>query len=114
FGPFDACACEDCASVHSAAAYFVDILHFLDDRGARQGLHDRRSDLVDIELSCGNTNTTLPLVDLVNEILEDAASPPPAFARFTLDAALETELAQPLATANVSAAFTPPLAAGAR
>lgn len=114
FGPFDACACEDCASVHSAAAYFVDILHFLDDRGARQPLFDRRPDLGDIELSCANTNTTLPLVDLVNEILEDTVVPPSAFTPFALAVALEVDLAQPVASEALSAAFTPPLASGSR
>ena len=36
----------------------------------------RRPDLGDVELSCANTNTTLPYIDLVNEILEDAVAPP--------------------------------------
>src|SRR5262249_1742766 len=33
-------------------------------------LLSRRPDLEDIKLTCENTNTTLPYVDLVNEILE--------------------------------------------
>jgi peptidoglycan hydrolase-like protein with peptidoglycan-binding domain len=114
FGTFDACACEDCASVHSAAAYFVDILHFLDDRGARQPLFERRPDLGDIELSCANTNTPLPLVDLVNEILEDTVVPPAVFAPFVLAPALEADLAQPAGSEALTAAFSPPLAAGSR
>ena len=114
FGTFDACACEDCASVHSAAAYFVDILHFLDDRDARQPLFDRRPDLGDIELSCKNTNTPIPLIDLVNEILEDTVVPPTAFAPFALGAELEADLAQPVASEALSTAFTPPLASGSR
>jgi len=114
FGAFDACACRDCASVHSAAAYFVDALHFLDDRGARDPLFARRPDLGEIELSCENTDTPLPLVDLVNEILEDRVVPPASFTSFTLAPALEADLAQPVATAALTAAFTPPLAAGTR
>ena len=34
FGTLDTCACLDCASVHGAAAYLVDALHFLGDRAA--------------------------------------------------------------------------------
>ena len=45
FGSPDACACEDCASVLGAAAYCVDALLFLDDRGVRVPLFKRRPDL---------------------------------------------------------------------
>ena len=71
FGSADSCACPDCASVHGAAAYFVDALHFLGERGVLSSLLARRPDLGEIELSCQNTDTTLPVVDLVNEILEE-------------------------------------------
>ena len=98
FGSADSCACMDCASVHSAAAYFVDTLHFLDERGVLSSLLARRPDLGEIELSCQNTDTTLPVVDLVNEILEAAVAPPAPFAPFSLAASLETDLAQPVAS----------------
>ncbi|MFI6504874.1 neuraminidase-like domain-containing protein [Nonomuraea typhae] len=89
FGSVDYCACAACQSVYSPAAHFVDVLRFLGDRGTRgQGVHagksvrqvllERRPDLGDIELSCENTNTPLPYIDLVNEILEDVVAPPPA------------------------------------
>ena len=71
------CECTDCRSVYSAAAYFVDLLQFLENAGSNSGgptpldvLIARRPDLPYIKLSCANTNTTLPYVDLVNEILE--------------------------------------------
>jgi hypothetical protein len=112
FGSPDSCACEDCASVHGAAAYFVDALHFLNDRGVGATLFKRRPDLGDIELSCENTDTTLPIVDLVNEILEDAVAPPAPFTPFNLAPAREPDLGQPVASAELTAAFTPPLAAG--
>jgi hypothetical protein len=112
FGSPDTCACQDCASVHGAAAYFVDALHFLDDRGVRVPLFQRRPDLGDIELSCENTDTALPITDLVNEILEDAVAPPAPFAPFNLAPAREPDLGQPVASAELTAAFTPPLAAG--
>jgi hypothetical protein len=114
FGTLDSCACLDCASVHGAAAYFVDALHFLDDRGVRAPLFKRRPDLGDIELSCENTDTPLLLVDLVNEILEDAVAPPAPFTPFNLAPALEADLGQPVASATLATAFTPPLTAGTR
>ena len=114
FGSSDSCDCQDCASVHGPAAYLVDALHFLDDRGVRETLFERRPDLGDIELSCENTDAQLPLVDLVNEILEDVVAPPAPFTPFDLAPALELDLGQPVASAALTAAFTPPLAAGTR
>ncbi len=114
FGTFDLCACQECASVHGPAAYFVDILHFLDERDARAPLFARRPDLGDIELSCENTNTPLPLIDLANEVLENAVATPPPFAPLTLAPALEADLAQTVATPALTAAFNPPLQFGAR
>ena len=51
-------------------------------RACKDALFARRPDLGDIELSCENTDTVLPLIDLVNEVLENAVAPPPAFAPF--------------------------------
>ena len=39
------------------------MLHFLDERGVLSALLARRPDLGEIELSCQNTDTTLPVVD---------------------------------------------------
>jgi hypothetical protein len=87
------CDCEHCGSVYSPAAYFVDLLRYLGDAerlaraveglGATKGkiskrlqykpldlLLARRPDLADIPLTCENTLTPLPYIDLVNEILE--------------------------------------------
>ncbi len=85
FGSLSFCDCEHCRSVYSPAAYFVDLLQFLKNSlpnsqgytpleilvGSADGkLAGRRPDLQYIKLSCENTNTPLPYVDLVNEILE--------------------------------------------
>jgi hypothetical protein len=93
FGNVDYCECDHCRSVLSPAAYLVDILHFIDPRGPQwdvqkslwemrnapakytegnpyQILLKRRPDLPHIPLTCDNTNTTLPYIDIVNEILE--------------------------------------------
>lgn len=71
FGNIDFCKCEHCRSVFSPAAYLVALLKFLRDRSLLDDLSARRPDIVDLELNCHNTNTTLPYVDLVNEVLEN-------------------------------------------
>ncbi|WP_106395305.1 Tc toxin subunit A-related protein [Enhygromyxa salina] len=76
-GNLDYCACEHCRSVFSPAAYLTDLLAFLKARPAAQAEHAlevllaRRPDLAHILLDCANTNTPLPYIDLVNELLED-------------------------------------------
>ncbi|CAN5747939.1 hypothetical protein BH18ACI4_BH18ACI4_05160 [soil metagenome] len=122
FGGFDLCACQECSSAHGPAAYFVDVLKFLSERrinesserSVKDALFDRRPDLGDIELSCENTNTVLPLIDLVNEVLENVVAPPSPFTPFTLAPALEADLDQTIATPALAAAFNPPLQSGVR
>lgn len=72
FGSMDYCACQDCISLYSPAAYFTDILHFLQQHqpAAFEELVRRRPDLKHIDLTCKNTNTVVPYIDLVNELLE--------------------------------------------
>ena len=71
FGSLALCACDHCESIYSPAAYLVDILAFLKDHGVSSLLlsNSRRSDIAQIELSCQNSHTPLPYIDLVNEIL---------------------------------------------
>jgi hypothetical protein len=81
FGPTSYCTCKDCRSVLGAAAYLADLLHLLstwkaDPTNSGSGsllsvLNHRRPDLANIKLNCQNTNTLLPYLDLVNEILEN-------------------------------------------
>jgi Neuraminidase-like domain/Salmonella virulence plasmid 28.1kDa A protein len=75
FGSMDFCACEECRSILSPAAYLVDLLNFLDQPAAPDGnpqdvLFERRPDLQHLPLTCENTNTALPHIDVVNETLE--------------------------------------------
>lgn len=100
FGSMDFCECEHCRSVLSPAAYLVDLLQFVDAEPGVWGnflaqwkathgnqdyphkdkrgipmkpyevLVERRPDLPNIALTCGNTHTALPYIDIVNEILE--------------------------------------------
>ncbi len=68
------CDCDDCQSIYGPAAYFVDLLHMLDPDGSDDApvdhLFARRPDLPNLLLTCDNTNTALPYIDVVNEILE--------------------------------------------
>ena len=86
FGSIDFCECEDCLSVYSPAAYFVEILQYLRNNNLDpdkpntgksgiegtplQKLFRRRPDLGCLELTCENTFTVLPYIDLVNEVME--------------------------------------------
>ena len=85
----------------------------LRDRTAKDALFARRPDIGEIELTCENTNTPVPYIDLVNEILEDYIAPPPAFVPFNLNPAREADLAARTVTPALVAAFAPPLSAQA-
>ena len=79
FGSPDSCECEHCRSVYSAAAYFVDLLRFLEHGVPNDDdppntpldiLKTRRPDLLHLPLTCENSNTIIPYIDLVNEVME--------------------------------------------
>jgi Salmonella virulence plasmid 28.1kDa A protein len=86
FGSLDYCECDECLSVYSPASYFVELLQFLrnndlDPNNPSTGqkgiagtplekLFRRRPDLGCLELTCENTFTVLPYIDLVNEVME--------------------------------------------
>lgn len=95
FGSMDFCECEHWRSVLSPSAYLVDLLQFIDvephvwgnflaDWKKKHGdqdyttkyknpydaLIERRPELPNIQLTYENTHTTLPYIDIVNEILE--------------------------------------------
>jgi hypothetical protein len=87
FGALDPCNCDDCTSVLSPTAYFVDMLQFLANSTPNSAgntpldvligkvangnsLVGRRPDLAYLRLTCENTDTELPYIDLVNEVLE--------------------------------------------
>lgn len=92
FGDADFCECGECTSVYSATSYFVELLQYLRNNnldihatGGTQiktdpkdisgtpleKLFQRRSDLACLQLTCENTNTILPYIDLVNEVMEN-------------------------------------------
>jgi hypothetical protein len=75
------CACDDCRSVLSPAAYLADLLMYLENRkvqqprSAKDVLLSRRPDLAWIDLNCDNAYVPLPYVDVCVEVLEDAIAP---------------------------------------
>ncbi len=87
FGSMDSCDCKHCQSLYGPAAYFTDILNFLDKHNSlviganskpkkvQEVLLDRRPDLGKIKLNCTNTHTPMPFIDLVCEILENHIDP---------------------------------------
>lgn len=80
FGSQSYCSCRHCASVLGPAAYFVDLMRFVEKHVSNetfQGrgnhelhLHQRRPDLWTLQLSCQNTNTLIPYLDIINNVLE--------------------------------------------
>ena len=74
------CECEDCKSIFGPAAYFVDLMRFIDlhvggdarnDIRPGLSLKERRPDLWRIPLDCEHTNQTSSYLDIVNEVLEE-------------------------------------------
>jgi hypothetical protein len=77
FGRPDLCECQQCRSVYSPSAYFVDLMRFLQGSKKNEGgktpldvLFARRPDLGELQLTCENSNTLLPYIDLANEVME--------------------------------------------
>lgn len=81
FGELAFCDCEHCQSIYSPAAYFIDLMQFIEKyvinkhfTGAKANhvlnLKTRRPDLWSLELNCENTSTLIPYLDIINEILE--------------------------------------------
>jgi hypothetical protein len=85
FGSISLCNCAECESAIGPAAYLVDVLDFLgsskqNEHGVTpldvlignpaKRIRGRRPDLAFLNLTCANTNTAMPYIDIVNEILE--------------------------------------------
>jgi hypothetical protein len=80
FGPQNYCDCAECKSIFSPAAYFVDLMHFIDKHVSKKYfasrpshplyLKRRRGDLWSLRLTCENTHTLIPYLTIVNEVLE--------------------------------------------
>ncbi|MCW5203407.1 hypothetical protein VU12_10755 [Desulfobulbus sp. US4] len=84
FGSLNYCACEECSSILGPAAYFVDMMRFIDEnitsvvqiekkifRNHALNLKRRRPDLWKLNLTCENTYTLVPYLTIVNNVLTD-------------------------------------------
>ncbi|MFB9235537.1 neuraminidase-like domain-containing protein [Plantactinospora siamensis] len=82
FGSQDFCDCSHCQSILGPAAYFVDLMTFVSEHvsepyfsGAKANdplhLRVRRPDLWTLPLTCENTNTLVPWLDIINTICEN-------------------------------------------
>ncbi|CAG0978769.1 MAG: peptidoglycan-binding protein [Candidatus Methanoperedens sp.] len=83
FGSLDFCDCQHCQSVYGPCAYLADVLRFLENHNSKKAgktvkdnLFERRPDIGNIKLNCDNTNTPIPYIDMVCEILENAVPAP--------------------------------------
>jgi len=85
FGSLSLCNCPECESAIGPAAYLVDVFDFLaaskpNEHHAtpldvlignpEKRIPGRRPDLAYLNLTCANTNTSMPYIDIVNEVLE--------------------------------------------
>lgn len=84
FGDQNFCNCRHCQSILGPAAYFVDLMglvqsrvttpYFLGRPDHPLRLDARRPDLWTLELTCENTNTPIPYLVVINEVLENAVA----------------------------------------
>ncbi|TCM99047.1 virulence plasmid A protein [Paenibacillus sp. BK033] len=79
FGTLNYCECDECKSIFGPAAYLVDLMRIVNQNitvpnqsaiPANMALAARRPDLANLALTCENTNTTMPYLQIVNERLE--------------------------------------------
>lgn len=83
FGSLNFCNCDECKSMLGPAAYFTDLMRIIDVAitipnqtnpnpiPVGLSLKERRPDLWELELSCSNTKTMVPYLQIVNEVLEN-------------------------------------------
>lgn len=89
FGNLDSCHCEHCNSILGPAAYFVDLMHFVQKHVLDEDLEEsdsppfrgkqnhklhlktRRPDLWVLPLTCENTHTEIPQLQITSEIFEN-------------------------------------------
>jgi len=127
FGGGDYCACDECTSDYGPAAYFVDLLQFLDGRqslipqgadltnpqppaippppgtamySVRDIFLSRRGDVANLEFICDNAMLPLKYIDLICEITEDHIAP---WVAFTLPASIGALAQGPLPAAQMTA-----------
>jgi hypothetical protein len=119
FGNQDFCNCEHCQSILGPAAYFIDLMSFVDERitqryfagkpNHRLNLKTRRPDLWDLDCTCENTTTSIPYLVIINEILENVIARDVGFAgKYSDRVAVGTEVYKDTLPGQVDS-FTQPL-----
>ena len=115
FGPQDFCDCPHCRSVLGPAAYFTDLMHFVETNVSRPVfinpgktthplyLKNRRPDLWTLPVTCANTNTLVPYLTIVNEVLE-------SYLRKVVDGDIYATLADPRTKVSFRVPFNLPFA----
>jgi len=82
FGSQNYCKCKHCQSILGPAAYFVDLMYFVEKNILSKhftgnkanhvlNLKTRRPDLWKLPLTCENTYKLVPYLNIINEILEN-------------------------------------------
>ncbi|XLS29484.1 neuraminidase-like domain-containing protein [Flavobacteriaceae bacterium M23B6Z8] len=118
FGAQNYCDCEHCKSVLSPAAYFVDLMQFVEKRVMKKEggvenrlplshsihLKNRRPDLWKLPLTCENTNKSVPYIECIVEVLS-------AFVESELgnSKSVEDRLAQEVSDIEFSLPYNHPL-----
>lgn len=78
FGTLDYCGCPECRSIFGPAAYLTDLLRIIQEYVYEPNkttidpplrFTSRRPDIGNIPLTCGNTNTLIPFIQIVIERL---------------------------------------------
>ena len=75
FGSLNYLGCDECRSIWSPAAYFVDLMRLIDGYVSKPAtkplsLRDRRPDLWQVPLDCVAAENEMPYLEIVNGILE--------------------------------------------
>lgn len=78
FGSANYCECEECMSIFGPAAYLVDLLRIIDEYITKPNtttiptpflFENRRPDIGEIPLDCANTDTLVPSIQVVNNVI---------------------------------------------
>ena len=73
--------CQHCESMTSPSAYLLDLVRYVkranggESKTGWDRVNARRPDLKNIDLTCANSHTSMPYIDLVLELLEDQVKP---------------------------------------
>ncbi|MCX7568167.1 neuraminidase-like domain-containing protein [Sulfitobacter sp. F26169L] len=120
FGTQDYCTCVHCRSILSPAAYFVDLMRFIEEkisvpvfsfsrRDHPLFLGKRRPDLWTLPLSCENTEELIPTLEIVCEVLESYLAAETNFAGDMTDRAAVAQHAYGTLLPNEVDSFFQPL-----